>query len=63
MRKIRIEERRLNEIKRKAGELKRLELKQMEAEKKMDIVKRKRMLEERWELVRWITGYIDSNKD
>ena len=35
----------------------------MEAEKKKDGVKRKRMLEERWELVRRITGYIDSTKE
>ena len=38
-------------------------MKQMDAEKKRYRVKTKKMLEERWELIRCISDYIDYNKE
>ena len=32
-------------------------------EKRKDRVSRKKIMEERWQLIRWITGYIDSIKE
>ena len=49
--------------KRKAGELKKMEIQIMEAERRRDKIKKKRVIEERWELIRWITNYIESNKE
>ena len=63
MRKIRNEEKRMEDVKRRAGEIKKQEIKRMEAENRKDRVRRKRIMEERWELIRWITLYIDSNKE
>ena len=54
MRKIRLEQRRLEEEKRKSGGLQKQELKRMEAEKRRDRMKKKRVMDERWELMRWI---------
>ena len=53
VRKIRIEERRLEEEKRKAGEMKKMEIKKMEVETRRDRIKKKIVIEERWELIRW----------
>ena len=49
--------------KRKAGELKKMEIQIMEAERRRDKIKKKRVIEERWEVIRWITNYIESNKE
>ena len=38
-------------------------MKKVEAEKRRDRIKKKRIMEERWELIRWITEYIDRNKE
>ena len=62
MRKIRNEERRMEDEKRRAGEMKKQEMKSMEVDKTKDRVRRKRIMEERWELIRWITTYIDSDR-
>ena len=40
-----------------------MEVKKMEAEKRRDRTKKKRAMEERWELIRWITNYKDKNKE
>ena len=52
----------MEEEKRKAGELKKIKIKRMEAEKRTDRIKKRRVMEERWELTRWITNILISTR-
>ena len=58
-----LEERRRKRTLAISEKLRREEDKRMELVRKNERVDRKRKMEERWEIVRWLTSYIGENSD